>query len=218
MAPGPEYVAPTSSFFFAPGVEKTSLMTYLPSKVLVDRLIAHYWEAVHVIARMVHRPSFERQYESFWTSIGNGVEPRISFQAIVFAALLSSAISMSEEKVQSEYGVDKHGLVDSFKKGTEAALARANFLRTTKLETLQAFVMYLVGGVLVFSLPSPSFLFLVVLNDSAISFLASQPSRISPLRSRLFPFHPITDNTLRSRSAVRRSHALTPLSLELPSV
>lgn len=28
--------------------------------------------------------------------------------------------------------------------GTEAALARANFLSTTKLETLQAFVMYMV--------------------------------------------------------------------------
>lgn len=145
MAPGSDYVAPTSSFFFAPGVEKTSLMTYLPSKVLVDRLMAHYWEAVHVIARMVHRPSFERQYEAFWASIGNGVEPRISFQAIVFAALLSSVVSMSEEKLLTEYGVDKHSLVDSFKKGTEAALARANFLRTTKLETLQAFVMYLVS-------------------------------------------------------------------------
>jgi hypothetical protein len=145
MSPGPDYVPPTSSFFFAPGVEKTSLMTYLPSKVLVDKLIAHYWEAVHVIARMVHRPTFERQYEMFWTSIGNGVEPRISFQAIVFAALLSSVISMSEEKLLTEYGVDKQSLVDSFKQGTEAALARANFLRTTKLETLQAFVMYLVS-------------------------------------------------------------------------
>jgi len=145
MSPGPDYVPPTSSFFFAPGVEKTSLMTYLPSKVLVDKLIAHYWEAVHVIARMVHRPTFERQYETFWTNIGNGVEPRISFQAIVFAALLSSVISMSEEKLLTEYGVDKQSLVDSFKQGTEAALARANFLRTTKLETLQAFVMYLVS-------------------------------------------------------------------------
>ncbi|KAF2786581.1 hypothetical protein K505DRAFT_368111 [Melanomma pulvis-pyrius CBS 109.77] len=144
MAPGPEYVAPTSSFFFAPGVEKTSLMTYLPAKPLVDKLIAHYWGAVHVIARMVHRPSFERQYESFWISISNGVEPRVSFQAVVFAALLSSIVSMSESRVLTEFGVDKQNLIDNFKQGTESALARANFLRTTKLETLQAFVMYLI--------------------------------------------------------------------------
>ncbi|KAH7378799.1 hypothetical protein BKA66DRAFT_513203 [Pyrenochaeta sp. MPI-SDFR-AT-0127] len=144
LAPSRDYVAPSSSFFFAPGVERTSLMTHLPSKVLVDKLIAHYWNAVHVIARTVHRPSFERQYHKFWTNINAGIEPRISFQAVVFAALLSSIVSMAESRVLIEFGVDKQSLVNNFREGTEAALARANFLRTTKLETLQAFVMYLI--------------------------------------------------------------------------
>jgi hypothetical protein len=144
LAPSRDYVAPSSDFFF-PNGEKTSLMSHLPSKPLVDKLIAHYWEAVHVIAKTVHRPSFARSYEKFWASIGAGVEPRASFQAVVFAALLSSVISMSEFKVLQELGVDKQSLVDNFRRGTEAALARANFLRATKLETLQAFVMYLVS-------------------------------------------------------------------------
>ncbi|KAF2827347.1 hypothetical protein CC86DRAFT_348722 [Ophiobolus disseminans] len=144
LAPSRDYVAPSSSLYFAPGGEKTSLMTHLPSKPLVDKLIAHYWEAVHVIARTVHRPSFERQYERFWASIGVGLEPRNSFQAVVLAALLSSVVSMPEHKVLSELGVDKQSLVDNFRRGTEAALSRANFLRATKLETLQAFVMYLI--------------------------------------------------------------------------
>jgi AcrR family transcriptional regulator len=148
MTPGPDYVAPSSSFFFAPGVHKTSLKTYLPSQPLVDRLMEHYWKAVHVIARTVHRPSFERQYERFWHDIRANHEPRVSFQAVVFAALLSSVISMSDEKVMAEFNVDKADLVENFKQGTEAALARANFLRTTKLETLQAFVMYLVSWIL----------------------------------------------------------------------
>jgi hypothetical protein len=52
---------------------------------------------------------------------------------------------MPEHRLLSEFGVDKHSLVDNFRQGTESALARANFLRTTKLETLQAFVMYLVS-------------------------------------------------------------------------
>lgn len=147
MAPGRDYVAPSSSFFFAPGIQKTSLMAYLPSKILVDKLMDHYWTAVHVIARTVHQPSFERQYIRFWAEISSGLEPRNSFQAVLFAALLSSVISMSEEKILTEYGVAKDGLVENFKQGTEAALARANFLSTTKLETLQAFVMYLVSGI-----------------------------------------------------------------------
>lgn len=126
-------------------------MTHLPSKVLVDKLIDHYWQAVHVLARTVHRPTFERQYEMFWRNINTGLEPRISFQAVVYAAMLSSVISMSEERVLAEFGVDKQILVDNIKAGTESALSRANFLRTTKLETLQAFVMYLVSLSFAFS-------------------------------------------------------------------
>ena len=144
MTPGSDFVAPSSSFFFAPGVEKTSLMNYLPSRTLVDKLMANYWEVVHLISHTVHRPTFERQYDVFWKSVTSGIEPRMSYQAVLFAALLASIISMPKEKVLEEFGVEKQSLVDNFQQGTEAALAKANFLRTTKLETLQAFVMYLV--------------------------------------------------------------------------
>ena len=143
--PSSEYVAPSSSFFFTPGAEQTTLMQHLPAEGLVDKLMAHYWQAVHVVAKTMHRPSFERHYRKFWDSIGSGVEPRKSFQAVLFAAILSSVISMSSDQVLSEFGVDKHGLVDNFREATEAALSRANLLQTTKLETLQAFVMYLVS-------------------------------------------------------------------------
>ncbi|KAF1928883.1 uncharacterized protein M421DRAFT_92014 [Didymella exigua CBS 183.55] len=142
--PSNDYVEPSSSFFFTPGAEEITLMNYLPAKTLIDRLIAHYWQAVHVIARIVHRPSFERHYDKFWKSVASGMDPRNSFQAVVFAALLSSVVSMSKEKVLAEFGVDKQGLVDNFREATEAALSRANLLRTTKLEMLQAFFMYLV--------------------------------------------------------------------------
>jgi len=74
-----------------------------------------------------------------------GMEPRASFQAVLFAALLNSVVSMTDDMVQVEFGVEKQNMIDSFREGTEAALARANFLRTTKLETIQAFVMYLVS-------------------------------------------------------------------------
>jgi hypothetical protein len=58
---------------------------------------------------------------------------------------------MSGDQVLGEFGVDKHGLVDNFREATEAALSRANLLQTTRLETLQAFVMYLVGHRVSFS-------------------------------------------------------------------
>ncbi|XP_014554984.1 hypothetical protein COCVIDRAFT_103569 [Bipolaris victoriae FI3] len=144
LAPSKDYVAPSSNFMLASGLDNASLVSYLPARFIVDKLIAHYWVAVHVVARVVHRPSFERQYQNFWIRVNMGMEPRSSFQAVLFAAMLSSVVSMSEEKVQAEYQVDKPTLVNSFREGAEAALAKANFLRTTKLETIQAFVMYLI--------------------------------------------------------------------------
>jgi hypothetical protein len=120
-------------------------MTYLPPKFAVDKLLLRYWDAVHVIARMVHRPSFERQLDKFWADVAVGIEPRASFQAMVFAMLLSSVVSMHENAVLVEFGVTKQHFVGTFRHCCEAALSQANFLRSIKLEPLQAFVMYLVS-------------------------------------------------------------------------
>lgn len=59
--------------------------------------------------------------------------------------MFSGVVSMEESAIIRDFGVSKSSLVDNFKLGTETALTRASFLRTTKTETLQAFVMYLVG-------------------------------------------------------------------------
>ena len=74
-----------------------------------------------------------------------GVEPPNSLQAVVFAAMFSGVVSMSENAIVMEFGVSKKSLVENFQTGTETALGRANFIRTAKLETLQAFIMYMVG-------------------------------------------------------------------------
>ncbi|KAL1601731.1 hypothetical protein SLS60_006646 [Paraconiothyrium brasiliense] len=145
MSPSADFLAPSSSFYFAPGVEKTTMMTYLPNKVLVDKLLVHYWEVVHPIVRTLHRPSFERKYDTFWRNIASGIDPPRPFQAAVFGVLLQSIVSMPADKALAEFGAEKQGLVDNFRLGSESALSRANFLRTTKLETLQATVMYLLA-------------------------------------------------------------------------
>ena len=76
------------------------------------------------------------------------VEPTSSLQSVVFAAMFSGVVSMPEDIVLMEFGVSKKDLVDNFQMGTETALGRANITRTTKIETLQAFVMYLVSLIL----------------------------------------------------------------------
>lgn len=144
MKPGPEYIPPSSGFFFGMTVNTPSLEELLIPKPTADQLVQQYFRAVHPIARVVHRPSFEVDYQSFWDEVYSNYEPRPSLQGVVFAALFSAVVSMSESAVL-QMGLPKNVLVDRLKLGTEASLGKANFLRTTRLETMQAFIMYMVS-------------------------------------------------------------------------
>lgn len=135
-------------------------MDFLPSKFAADNLLQRYWLAVHPIAKVVHRQSFEKRYDSFWEDVSRGFEPAPSLQAIVFASMFSAVSSMSEEAVLSIFGVPQKNLIENFQLGTEMALGKSHFLRTTKTETLQAFVMYMVCLVIV---NCPSVILMVVL-------------------------------------------------------
>lgn len=84
-------------------------------------------------------------YATFWEEINAGYEPRPSMQAVIFAAMFSGAISMDDNVMLAELdGYSKADWVASLRLGTETALSKANFLRTTKVETIQAFIMYMV--------------------------------------------------------------------------
>jgi hypothetical protein len=145
VIPGPAHITPSPGFFFGQPTSTSSLIDYLPSRLAADRLIKQHFTAVYPIAQTVHRFTFEKEYESFWDEVSLGIEPPSSIQALVFAAMFSGAISMDEAALLRDFGVAKEKLIMNFKLGTESALCRAHFLRTTKIETIQAFVMYLVS-------------------------------------------------------------------------
>lgn len=58
--------------------------------------------------------------------------------------MFSAAVSMNENDITTLFSVPKSNLMACFQTATEVALGKANFLRTTKLETLQALVIYLI--------------------------------------------------------------------------
>ncbi|OTB06691.1 hypothetical protein M426DRAFT_106287 [Hypoxylon sp. CI-4A] len=144
LRPGDQYIVPTSGFFFGQIGEPPSILQFLPYKPAADRLIKQYFISVHPIAPCSHRPSLENTYATFWEEIVAGYEPRPSMQAVIFGAMFSGAISLDENAVYPELaGYSKASWVSSLKMGTETALSKANFLRTTKVETMQAFIMYM---------------------------------------------------------------------------
>ncbi|KAK8033027.1 hypothetical protein PG991_002425 [Apiospora marii] len=145
LRPGAQYIAPTSGLFFSQVIEQPSLSTFLPCREYADRFLRQYFVSVHPIATCAQRASLEETYAAFWNVVDAGLyEPRASAQAIVFAALFSGAVAMDENDAVRELGgFAKENWVHSLKMGTETALSKANFLRTTKMETMQAFIIYM---------------------------------------------------------------------------
>ena len=145
LMPGATYIAPSPGFFFGQTIHVPQLRQHLPSRQAADKLVEAYFLAVHPVAKLLHKPSFEALYWSFWQQESQGVEPPSSAQAIIFSAMFSGLVSMEDAAVSSIFAVHKDRFLANIKEGTEAALSRANFLRTTKIDTLLAFVMFLVS-------------------------------------------------------------------------
>ena len=142
--PGPSYIVPRSDLFFSKTRHPYTLVDFLPSRLAADRLLKQYWEAVHPIAKVLHRPTFEKQYAEFWSDISKDVEPVPSLQALVFAVLFAASSSIPEHVALGTFGIPQRKLIENFQVATEMGLGKANFLKTSKLQTLQAFVMYMV--------------------------------------------------------------------------
>ncbi len=144
LAPGPSYIAPGSGFLFGDVGSKRSLLNFLPAKAAADMLVRNYFDNVHPIARVVHWPSFQLHYDNFWTSVLAGLEPAAWQQSLVLAVLFSAVASMAEQDVTAIFARPKSTILGNFQTGTEVALSKAQFLRATKHETLQALVIYLI--------------------------------------------------------------------------
>ena len=144
LEPGPTYITPGSGFIFGDVGTRRNLLDFLPTKNVGDLLINSYYENVHFVARVVHWPSFQLQYDNFWTAVLAGIEPPASQQALVLSIMFSATASVFESDLTNIFGRPKETIQANFQKGTEICLAKAQFLRTTKIETIQALVIYLI--------------------------------------------------------------------------
>ena len=149
--------SPTQSFlqpsaaYLAPNLDilsigaKHDLMSYLPPRHVSQIVLRQYWISVHPVARVLHRPSFETRWQTFAENLNAKIRPVKSLQALIFAILFSGIVAMPPGTLDREIGEDQQLWMTNLKAGTEIALAQAQMLQTAKVETLQAFVAYLVS-------------------------------------------------------------------------
>ena len=142
LKPSPSYMAPNLSMLL--GLSGDDSVENMPPFSIASRILQQYWASVHPVARILHRPSFERRWQTFAHDLQTKTRPAKSLSAIVFAVLLSGITAMPPGTIDREFGEDQYLWQQKLKTGTEQALVQAQMLQTAKLETLQAFVAYLV--------------------------------------------------------------------------
>ncbi|KAF2131234.1 putative C6 transcription factor [Dothidotthia symphoricarpi CBS 119687] len=112
---------------------------------------------VDPVTRLVHKPSLKDRFTHYINHVfrlciyddHDGSDANISatkfptFEPLVFAILHSAINSLSPESVLATYNADRDSLLAQFQRGVELGLGRENFVTTSSIEVLQAFVLLL---------------------------------------------------------------------------
>uniref|UniRef100_A0A8H7TMX9 Xylanolytic transcriptional activator regulatory domain-containing protein n=1 Tax=Bionectria ochroleuca TaxID=29856 RepID=A0A8H7TMX9_BIOOC len=106
--------------------------------------IPFYWqtfvENVEPLIKIFHIPSMNKLIREMQRSI-RFLSP--SKEAFMFAMYFAAVVSMTPNEVQELLDEDKETLAAKYRLATEKALAKAEFMSSSDLMTLQAFVLFL---------------------------------------------------------------------------
>ncbi|ATZ49898.1 hypothetical protein BCIN_05g02960 [Botrytis cinerea B05.10] len=106
--------------------------------------IPFYWstflENVMPLVKLLHVPTTAKIIKEVQHNLDTISK---STEALMFSIYFATITSMSDEEVATNFGVEKDALLRKYRFGTEQALARAGFLNTNEIMTVQAFVLFL---------------------------------------------------------------------------
>ncbi|ESZ93647.1 hypothetical protein SBOR_5952 [Sclerotinia borealis F-4128] len=107
--------------------------------------IPFYWstflENVMPLVKLLHVPTMNKVIKEVQHNLDTISK---STEALMFSIYFATITSMSNEEVATNFGVEKDTLVKKYRFGTEQALARASFLNSNEIVTVQAFVLFLI--------------------------------------------------------------------------
>ncbi|KAH8882003.1 hypothetical protein GQ53DRAFT_886358 [Thozetella sp. PMI_491] len=103
-----------------------------------------YLQQVDPIIKILHRPSLEKLMLHDGSYLGYP-DAHASLAALKAAVMYSAAGSMTEDRCQALFAIDKPTLMNGCRARCEAAIERSGLLTTRDITVLQAFVLYLVG-------------------------------------------------------------------------
>lgn len=118
-----------------------------PPPERIKKLREIYFRNVDPLLKILHRPTIEKKLDIFIVN-PHDQPPSPPAEALWFAMYFAAVTSTSPESCLEQLGEDRGLLVAEYRQGVEMALARADYLNSTSLESLQALTLYDVGPLL----------------------------------------------------------------------
>ncbi|KAJ4134711.1 hypothetical protein NW768_004309 [Fusarium equiseti] len=112
-----------------------------PHPNMMIRLWTIYSRNVDPLMKILHRPTMGKHFQAYIESPSiHRFTPEIN--AVMFAIYFCAAACLTTESCFKQLGESKEVLTRRYRVSVERALAEADYLSTTKLETLQALTLY----------------------------------------------------------------------------
>lgn len=112
-----------------------------PAPEKMRRLCETYFRNVDPLIKILHRPTVEEMFNGFTSSPVDNPLSRTA-EALFFAMYFAAVTSLQPERCKELLGEDRGQLAVRYRQAAEYALARADYLNSTSLETLQALTLY----------------------------------------------------------------------------
>ena len=114
-----------------------------PNRSQAYKLYSSFMTNVDPAIKILHGPSLRRHFTGETDRLDCSPGPK-GWDAVKFAIYYATTTSWTPEECLGQLGEEKAVLLHRFRSSTELALARADFINTEDVSTLQALVLYLV--------------------------------------------------------------------------
>lgn len=115
-----------------------------PPPARMRRLCDIYFRSVDPLMKIVHKPTIEKTLNLFMVNPADHPLSRTT-EALFFAIYFAAVTSVQPDSCMRQLGEERRLLAVQYKQAVEHALARADYLNSTSLESLQAFMIYSVS-------------------------------------------------------------------------
>lgn len=141
-----DYHSSPSTFMSSPAIfsnkapaEGTPLRHPPPEKMKILRSL--YFRNVDPLLKILHRPTIEKMFDFFIVNPEQHPLNRPT-EALFFAIYFAAITTLSPENCRACLGEDRAVLSAQYRQSVEIALAKADYLSSSSLETLQALMLY----------------------------------------------------------------------------